>query len=856
MNKMNIKMKIKNFFAFVVALILCGASLQAQNTLKGTVMDAKNSANVPFATVAALSADSAVLGGAVSDDSGAFSLTLPANARMIMVSCVGYMPTYMPVPAQTAKALDVKLDRDYTMLDMVEVVGKAPVIEQQMDKLVMNVSQSAFAQGSNGMDLIRKAPGVSVDKDGNVLLNGQAVAVWIDGRPSQLDGKSLEALLRATDGSTIDKIEVIANPSAKYDAAGQGGIINIRTKRNFKQGFNGSLSVNGGMMGFKRAAEQGFDVAPDKNLFCDGDMSLNLAYRTAKTNTYLQVSEGITQMGVDVHSHTDIQQPPISFEQLTYSRYDANIFNANYKIGTDWFIDKKNTLGVIFTLPKNRMNQWADTNENRSEQMTGPIMTQIAQTNAETDLRFKQYMGNVNYTHVFNELMQREITANFDYMHNVTISDNPLENFYMNSLSWGPNAVGSALRTNLHSDNFVDVYSAKADWQGIVMGMFMMEAGAKWALSLTDNEMQRTNEAIGSYPIFPVDSPTPLGIETTLFDYTEHIGALYATLAGQLSKHITAKAGLRGEYTYAFNSANTITQNYFNLFPTLYAGYTSTDMMHRYSMTYTRRIQRPHYSQLNPFQNYIDAHTSNMGNPNLTPSFSDIVSLNVGLGQYVNITANYIHNTDVISYAPEINPETGDQVLFATNIGVNNLLGGSFTLSELPLGKHVTLMINSSLYDFHNTSPSTANIITGVAAPDQPYDVRSLYSASYACLTWLMPKDWKLQLDGFVSSPVTQGYMHIDWNYSANIALKKTAMQGRLLFSLAVNDLFRTMTNDFTVLNNGVVVSSYSQQMLMQKVKVGLQWNFGTAQKPLKHRNVGNFDESSRTGSNNALGNN
>ena len=814
--------------------------LQAQNTISGRVMDGNQNEPLPLVTVSVLTADSSVVDGTIADIDGFYKLKNDKGGVMLAFSFVGYDTQYEPI----ADNLEVHLMPNAMLLQTVQVTAKAPIIEQQMDKLVMNVAQSAFAQGNNALDLLRKAPGVSIDKDGNVKLNGQAVSVWIDGRPSQLDGKSLEALLRSTDGSSIDKIEVIANPSAKYDAEGQGGIINIKTKRNFKQGFNGTLTANAGGMGYHRELEM---TDPANSCYVNQDISLNLNYRSAKTNTFLQLSESTNELGVDVISTTDLISSGIDFFQKSVSRYDAEFSTYSLKLGNDWFIDNKNTLGFIVTVPFNRMTQWADTNANRAYQQMADAITQQTMSYALTDYRFTQYMGNVNYTHTFNEAKMSELTANLDYMHFVNGSDNPLNNYYLipsQQLDWHGDNIRDVICTDLHSDRIVDVYSAKADWQSLVLGMFLMEAGGKYAFTHTDNSMHHLE----------IFNDVETVNTTTGFDYDEHIGALYATLAGQIPGGFTAKLGLRGEYTYAYNSQNTVKQDYFDLFPTAYVGYNTSDMMKRFGISYTRRIQRPNYNQLNPFQNYIDAHTSNMGNPDLVPCYSNSFNLTAGFGQYVTLTGTYMHNTDVIGYTPQLNPITGDQILFADNIGENNLLGGSLTLSELPLGKHITLMVSANLFDFHSKTPSTM-LLADVPSSMEASDVHSLFASGYGCLTFMLPKDWKLQFDGFVTSPVTQGYMHVGWNYSANFAVKKTAFDGRLLFSLSVDDIFRTMNSSFGVYMNGTQVSLYDQTHLMQTIKVGLQWNFGTAQKPLKQRKVGTLDEASRTANSTGLSN-
>lgn len=831
-------MKFRYFLAFVLMAAAALAPMQAQTTIQGRVLDGKSNEPLPFATVAILSADSTVINGTVADENGQFSLSVK-EGRLLYFSFMGYTPEYRAFdPAQ--RSIEVSLKLSATMLEAVEVTAKAPVIEQQMDKLVMNVAQSAFAQGSNAEDLLRKAPGVSIDKDGNVKLNGQSVAVWIDGRPSQLDGQSLTAMLRSTDGTSIDKIEVIANPSAKYDAEGQGGIINIKTKRNFKQGFNGTLAANAGGMGYHRELEM---TDPVNAFYFDQDVSLSLNYRTAKTNSFLQLSESTNQLGVDVASSTDLGSVGQDFCQHAASRYDADFSTYSLKLGSDWFVDKKNTLGFIVTMPFNRMTQSADTNGNRSYQMVAGAVTNQTMSYAMTEYHFAQYMGNINYTHTFDEAKMSELTANLDYMHYVNSSANPLRNYILapsQELAWNPAAIIDSNFTDLNSERTVDVYSAKADWQGLVLGMFLMEAGGKYALTRTDNEMDR---------YLPYEDSGTLAF----FDYTEHISALYATLAGQHPKGFSAKLGLRGEYTYAYNSENTVEQNYFDLFPTAYFGYNTPDMMKRFGISYTRRIERPNYNQLNPFQNFIDAHTSNMGNPALKPCYSNSLSLTAGFGQYVTLTGMYMHNKDVIGMTPQIDPLTGDQTLFFDNTGELRLMGGSFTLSELPLGKMLTLMVSANLFDFHSTAPTTT-LLTGIPASAVDVDEHSFYGAGYGCLTLLLPKDWKVQLDGFLSTPITQGYMHIGWSYSTNLAVKKSTLDGRLLFSLSLNDIFRTMNSSFGICMDGKEISFYDQTHLMQTVKVGLQWNFGTAQKPLKHRNVGTLDEASRTANSNGIG--
>ncbi len=830
-------------YVSILLFVCISMALSAQTVLRGTVVDKSNNEPLPFATVAVMNTDSTVVAGSVTIDNGEYRVDIPVCGQYLLaVSFIGYRTHYQSLNADKVK-IDlpaIALEPDATMLQAVQVVERAPIVEQQMDKLVMNVSKTAFAQGSNALDLLRKAPGVSIDKDGNVLLNGQPVAVWIDGRPSHLDGKSLETLLRGTDGTGIDRIEVIANPSAKYDAEGQGGIINIRTKHHFAQGLNGSFSANLGGMAFNREME---GRGERTQFFLDHDLSANVSFRTEKTNTFIQLSEQESQQAADLAITTDAVLNDIRYKQFSGSLCNINSRAFTLKVGNDWFIDSSNTLGVIFTMPFGNMHQWDDSSF--SYQTVNGQPTQQILSQPITEYSWSQYMANLNFTHVFDAARAAELTANIDFFRDVTSADNIQNNFHLPILSpmvWQGIKYDSVNYLTLHNDNTIDIYSAKVDYQSVVLGGFMMEAGAKWALSHTDNLLNQIKgrQYQGNDTVYGSSEENP-------FDYTEQVGALYATLARQLGQCWTVKAGLRGEYTYAFNSTGAVAQDYFDLFPTLYAGYNTPDMMKRCGLSYTRRITRPNYYQLNPFKNYVDAHNSNMGNPNLKPSYSDNVSLTAGFGRYVTLMGNFIHTKDMLTIIPVLDPVSGDQVMHYDNFGSTTLIGGGVALTELPIGKYIAFTLNVNAYDYRSLDLNSTSRVEGQESAAGVYDKHSFLGQAYACLTFNLPKDWKVQLDGYYSTPVVAGYLRTGSNELVNLGVKKRAMDGRLTLSLQIKDLLRTMSSNFDVLYSDGVVSTTQQIFLFQKVCFGLQWNFGSAQRPLKHRNVGTLDELDRT---------
>lgn len=819
----------KYILAFVLLLGGMGLyTLQAQRTVSGTVYDKSNGSPMPFATLSVLGIDSTVLTGTVTDVDGHFVISVTqTEASMVVASFVGYGSDVQPLTKEAEIRLVFRLEPESQTLEAVKVTAKAPLIEQQVDKLVVNVSQSAFAQSSNGLELLRKAPGVTIDKDGNVKLNGQAVEVWVDGRPSQLSGQALEAMLRGTDGGSIDKIEVIANPSAKYDAAGQGGIINIKTKRTLAQGFNGTVGGSYSGMFFKRE-RIGWDYMPGQNV------NANLNYRGRNTNTYLQVSESTDKMGVDLFVTTESSMAANLWQQVK-TLYGIQISSLNLKVGNDWFIDSKNTLGIIFNMPLNRMYQVADTGVNGSEQTLNGVSSEQAVTYASTEYRNRQYSGNVNYTHVFDASLASELTANFDYFHNVGLSENIQDIYYRIPVD------KRYQFTTLNSRNIVDVYSAKADWQRVVWGRCMVEAGAKYALSITNNELEQK-----------VQTPAGTTSGATPFDYNEQVVAGYATIAAQFSPQWTAKIGLRGEGTLAHDNAKTVNQRYFDLFPTAFVGFNPTQQW-RLSVSYSRRIQRPNYDQLNPFQNFVDAHTSNIGNPDLKPCYIDNVNLSVGFGRHAMLNITYNHMKDVITKVPLFDVTTGDQLLAWDNFGLNTMLGGSLTLTEVPLAKWLSWMLTLSGYQYNNYETNRTSPFRGYVMGGGNYENHSFYGMGYTSFTFRLPKSWKIELDGWVSTPVVAGYLKTSWSGMANLAVKKGWFDNRLTLSVSMQDILQTFNGDFEVVGTDGVSSRCEQHYYFQKIKVGLVWNFGAAQQPLKHRNVGNLDEAGRVGNSNKL---
>ena len=391
---MKAKDAIRLVFWVLLTFILAGTC--SAETIHGSVLDSRGQA-MPFVTISVLTQDSTLITGAITDEKGEYEIPSPslegrAGERFIIqASYIGYQTSF--------GGPDFVLREETEQLQEVEVKAKKPLIERQMDKLVVNVSASPLAAGSNGNDILRRAPGVRIDKDGNITVNGKSVEIWIDGKPSYLSGQQLKAMLDGTDGNTIEKIEIISNPSAKYDASGQGGIINIKTKRNMSKGLNGMLSAGYGGMYFG-----------DVKRWLNMDMvSLNLNYRGAKTYTFGQLTQVFAQNDIDFETGREVPEIGSNPATTNYSKSGYNIDFQYYmvKIGNDWYIDSANTLGFILQVPYMDMRQEIMPGRNIGYTVRGND-TVFSTTETNTRTRAPQHTANLNYTHTFSEALERE----------------------------------------------------------------------------------------------------------------------------------------------------------------------------------------------------------------------------------------------------------------------------------------------------------------------------------------------------------------------------------------------------------------------------------------------------------------
>jgi hypothetical protein len=678
---------MKQIFSLMLLVSFFSFTAQAQTTGKvsGSVVDGSKK-TIESATIALLRAkDSSKVKFAVAGKEGAFSFEGIADGRyLVSVTAVGHQPGYSPLFEITPEAPSVKLKTIELVpvtksMGAVVVTARKPLIEQRIDRTIVNVDASITNAGTNALEVLEKSPGISVDKDGNISLKGkQGVVVLVDGRPTQLGAADLANMLRTMQSSGLDQIEIMTNPPAKYDAAGNAGVINIKTKKNKQMGYTGSVGV---------VASHGLHFRSNENT------SLN--YRHNKVNLFSNFSHNYRKQTQDLRIQRNFINPTTKaivnrFEQVSDLHNENNSFNG--KIGLDYSINAKTTLGAV-------VSGFSGPSEFEGNTITNNLkngaINDITKSNSRNKEVFKNVSTNVNFRRVMDST-GREFTGDFDYVvydgnTNLTL----LSNYYnrSNSLLKADSLFGATPQN-------IKIYSGKFDYTHPLKNGSRFEAGVKSSMVRTDNNAMYDTAANGTIQ-------RDRG-RSNHFIYEENINAAYVNLTKTLSKKWNAQLGLRLEQTaatgnskgYKFSSTNndfvpfdtTFKNNYVQLFPTAYLQYKATEN-ESFVLNYGRRIRRPNYESLNPFIEYIDRYTYQQGNPDLKPQFSHNIELSHTHNNFLTTTFNYSVTNNIIQQVIEQNTEKSEAYIKQANIASQRQYGISVNA-----GQQLTKWWTSNIY--------------------------------------------------------------------------------------------------------------------------------------------------------------
>ncbi|MDX1741379.1 MAG: TonB-dependent receptor, partial [Rhodothermales bacterium] len=605
--------------------------------------------------------DSSIVRGAVTDELGEYSFEGVDPAEYwIGVSFIGFTTYESDVFAVSIVGQitmpPITLEADAVALGQIEVEGERQIVEVLPDKTVLNVQGSVNATGNSALELLRKAPGVVVDNNDNIIVSGRnGVKVYIDGRPSPLSAEDLAAQLRTMQSSEIDAIEIVTNPGAKYEAEGNAGIINIRLRRDKSLGFNNTLDLSYGVgKRSKYGANTTFNYrASGYNVFG------SYAYRGGESESYINLFRIQNDLSFDERAVTENTGP-----------------SNRLRLGADFFLGSQVTLGVLATGYVNDSN-WS----NRSRTPITDLTTN--ETNAILDAQ--SINDGVRRNASFNVNLRvddgKGTTSNADLdaglYHNGNSSFQP--NYYRNPATDAPTEENIF---SSHAPTDISIFAGKFDHER-PLGGGKLGVGTKVSRVTTDN-VYRFYDVAGPEDILDVDRSND-------FRFTESIAAAYATYSGK-SGIWEYNLGLRAEYTNsegdltAFKPSdnNTVTRSYLDIFPS--GGLTLKPAgKHQLRLNYSRRIDRPSYQSLNPFEFKLSELSFSRGNPFLQPQYTHNVSLTHTYNYVLNTTLSYSHTDDFFARISD-STDVSRTFIESVNMDYQRVISGSvsYPVSLLP----------------------------------------------------------------------------------------------------------------------------------------------------------------------------
>lgn len=823
-------MKSITFKIICITAIIFGFSRSyAQTTTAAKVTGSlQTDAGKPadYASVSLLKAtkDSAVVKGSLTNENGAYTFTnVKAGTYVIKASMVGHAKTVskpftVAEGATSVTAPVVQLAQASKNLQTVNVVSSRPLIERRTDRTVMNIENSVLAAGNSAMEILEKAPGVTVDKDDNISLNGkQGVTVMINDKLTYLSAAQLATLLRSTDGNTIQSVEIITNPSAKYDAAGNSGIINIKLKKNRQSGTNGNLSVT---------------AAYGKH-FRD-NTSLQLNHKEGKFNFFANLSRGDSKRD----NHIGIKRTVQDANSSTFFDQQSTMTNGshwnNYRVGADFDMTKKNTIGVVAS---GYFNPEYDVNGNLTYIGTAPGAFNMYQTtNSGINQTYRNFAFNVN-DHLQIDSTGQELGVDLDYSKFRNNSHAQYDTYFFN-------LNGSSAQTPLFLRNqtpsTIEIKTAKADYTLPLSKSLKMEAGFKLSDVKTDNDLQAQRNTGGGY----VNDATL----TNHFIYDEKIDAGYLNFNKSFKHNWSVQAGLRAEYTSSrgdlVTTNDVVNRHYLNFFPSVFINHT-IDKKNEIGFNYSRRIDRPSYDNLNPFVYYLDQYTYSQGNSFLKPQYTNSFELNYTYNHAINLTLGYSRTTDVITEV--ILTDVSKKASFQTtiNLRTQDSYNANFN-TPFTIVKWWTGNFNASAFYLKFNSPSVQNGTLGSGVLDNgklAYNGRLTNTFTFA-------KTWKAELMGNYQSSLVYAYFDVKPQYSIDAGISHSMWNKKANIKLSTSDIFNMRTNNVVSLaqNNPIDIHQKNETRV---TRLTFTYNFGNNKIRARQHQTGAEEEKGRVKSNN-----
>ncbi len=824
--------KYSTLFALLFICLLPAAAQNKNGKISGTILDASGKP-LSAVTVSLLKAkDSALAKAAVTTKEGNYEFDNIADGEyLVSVTTVGFEKKHSDKfsisPAENTQQLAaLQLAPVVKGLGEVVVVSKRPFIETKIDKTVVNVDASPTNAGATALEVLEKSPGISVDNDGNISLRGKAgVIIMLDGKLSYLSAADLTNLLKNMPASSLDQIEIMTNPSSRYDASGNSGVINIKTKKGKSGGFNGSVMV--GITTSIYKPEGALYVIPKSQ------NSFNFNWRKNKINLFGNYNPNYFRgrnLMVFENRFLD-ENKTITGYNNTETRFKFGNNNHTLKLGLDWDANKRNVFGIVVSGFTFSGHPTPVTTGNLSD--ANRVLESRLVSHTENRIKFKNGTVNLNWKHSFDST-GRELTADLDYVKYSNTSNMVLTTDYYNGAL--QQTGNSQLRGHLPSD--INIYTFKADYvHPIKDGRF--EAGVKSSYVKNDNEVVYENFRNGKWEQDLIRS--------NHFIYDENINAAYVNFSKQVKKW-SFQAGLRVENTIAHGNQlgnQLVQQTKFkrdttNLFPTAFVSYKLNDK-NSLTVSYGRRINRPNYQDLNPFIYFLDSLSYRQGNIYLRPQYTHNIELTHAFNSKFITTLNYNSTDDVISQVikPDpLNPDSKARFLTVDNVASFRNIGLSVTL-PVTVNKWWTANLFTNVFNNHYKGVyDTINI--DLAFTSFMVNITNNFN---------LGKGYTGEISGFYRHKGINNLTEMEPIYQVSFGLQKQVMKGKGTVRLNVRDPFAWQ--EFKGLNQyGRIDGNFHARPDIRQVTANFTYRFGKngQQNNSRRRNSASQDEQNRAG--------
>jgi iron complex outermembrane recepter protein len=790
-------------------IIALNAFTQSNGKISGTTADDQQKPLENVNILLLKAKDSSLVKGFVTGANGKFEITAPGGEYLLQYSKVGYQtkfagPYIVTESQQSINAGIIVLTREFRSMKEIVVSARRPFIEQKLDRMIVNIENSIINAGNNGLEVLEKLPGLSVQPNGDISLKGRGgVKVYIDGRPSNLSGDDLANFLRSLTASQIDRIEIISNPSSMFDAAGTGGIINIRMKKDQKTGFNGTVSF-----GYAQGAYPKYN----------GSLALN--YRNRKINIYANYTGSLRRSLTDMTGERKFRDGSTVISNfIQEGRTIERTRSYNFRTGIDIFLNSRSTLGLLVSALDTRFTQ-QNNNQTRMTGRSGMVDSMLFSFSDHLS-KWNVFTSNINYRVRFDST-NRELTADFE----ISRYNRNNNQFFRNLPA---DAEGNFTRpadtlTGL-LPALLNLASIKVDYLHPLPGNSKLEAGLKSSWVSNDNDL--------AFFVHKGSGAQPDRNLSNHFIYEEYINAIYVNYARE-HKRWSYQVGLRAEQNRAsgnqLTTGDKFTRNFFQLFPTAFLNFSASDD-HQLGISYARRVGRPAYNIVNPFRIFRDPYTYSEGNPFIRPQTSNNFEFNYIFKNIIIVSLSYGNTNNSMTFVVRQNDVTKTTVETYDNLS---------KLQDAGLSVSANFKI-ARWWSCNNFVGAFYNHFEGVFSNTMVNNSGLIFNASINH-SITMPRNYTLEFGGFYLSDQPQGIITIAPQANFNIGLQKQVFQKRGTIRLSFSDVFHTQQwNRITRFAN--IDASFNTTWDSRQVRLNLSWKFGKQTVPAERRRRSSSEE-------------